>query len=203
MATVSASGLLPPLPQLSEARTRLYETAIELFGNRGYDGVSVRDLANVLGLQPGALYAHVPSKQALLFELVQLGHDEHRERMKAALLDAGREAVDQVRALMREHVMVHLDYPALARVVSREFRCLSEEQQAAVGAVRAELEQMFIDVIARGIKHGVFREQDTFLAVKAAGAMGLRAPEWWSVETGLDREEIADAFADYVVRMLG
>ncbi len=68
--------LLPPRPDLGGARLRLFEAALQLFGERGYDAVSVRDLMGALGQQPGALYGHVPSKQHLLYELTCIGHEE-------------------------------------------------------------------------------------------------------------------------------
>src|SRR6476646_9978346 len=88
---VPTSTLLPPRPALSGARLRLFETALELFGERGYHAVSVRDIAQALGQQPGALYFHVQSKQQLLYEVSLIGVEEHRDRVRAALLDAGRD----------------------------------------------------------------------------------------------------------------
>jgi AcrR family transcriptional regulator len=200
--TTAAPALLPPAPELSEARRRLFEAAIVLFGDQGFHGVSVRELAAALGQQPGALYGHVASKQELLFELMTLGVRTQRDALKAALLDAGREPEQQVRALTRAHVLLHLQYQPLARLTNREARALTEEQAAAVGAVRAESEQMFFDVIERGRRLGAFRAEDPLLAVAAIGAIGLRAAEWWTPAHERTPEQIADTYADFAVRLL-
>jgi AcrR family transcriptional regulator len=195
-------ALLPHDPELTDARRRLYETAIVLFGEHGFHGVSVRDLAGALGQQPGALYAHVASKQELLFQLVCVGVRHHRDELKAALLDAGRDPQDQARALTRAHVLVHLRYQALSRVTNRETRALTEAQRATFVGVRRESEQLFLDVLERGTRLGDFPEQDPFLAVTAIGAMGVRAAEWWTPETGRTHDQVADTYADYALRIL-
>lgn len=199
---VATSVLLPPRPELSGARLRLFESALVLFGDRGYHAVSVRDLMNELGQQPGALYFHVPSKQHLLYELTCIGHEVHRERLKAAVLDAGREPAEQIRAITTAHVTVHLEYPALARVTNRETRSLTEEQLATVLAVRAESTQMFIDVIERGVRLGDFTVEDPFLATNAIGAMGVRAAEWWTPGSSHSIAEIAQTYAAFAVKLL-
>ena len=47
------------------------DVALDLFGQRGYDATSMRDIAGRLGLSPGAFYHHFPSKEALLVALCQ------------------------------------------------------------------------------------------------------------------------------------
>jgi AcrR family transcriptional regulator len=199
---VQARSLLPARPELGEAKLRVYEAAIALFGARSYDAVSVRDLANALGMAPGGIYAHVPSKQHLLFELVRLGHEEHRDRLKEALLSAGASPVDQIRALATAHVKVHLEYPALARVTNREVRALSEEHLAMVLRIRSESEHMLLDVIERGTRMEVFDPFHPRLAVLAIAAMGGRAAEWWSPEFETPVDEIAATYAEYALRLL-
>lgn len=196
------SALLPDLPELSDARRRLYEAALVLFGDKSYDSVSVRDVANSLGQQPGALYAHVPSKQHLLFELVKIGHDAHRDRLKAALLDAGRDPIDQVRALATAHVLIHLEFQSLARVTNRELRALNETQQAALLEIRTASEGLFIDVIERGRQLGVFNPVNEYLAVTAIAAMGVRAAEWWRSDSTLTPAHIAETYSTFAVRLL-
>ncbi len=197
-----AAPLLPSRKDLAGARLRLFETALALFGDRGYEAVSVRDLMKELGQQPGALYGHVPSKQHLLYELTCIGHEEQRDRLRDALLDAGREPAEQIRGLTRAHVLAHLTYPALARVTTRESRSLSQEQQLSVLVVRDESIRMFLDVVERGVRLGAFDTEQPLLAVYAVGALGIRAAEWWNAEAPFSAQQVADTYAEYAVRLL-
>lgn len=52
-----------------EARAELYRTAIRLFGERGYEETTLRDIASDAGVSPGLLYKYFPSKSAVVLEL--------------------------------------------------------------------------------------------------------------------------------------
>ena len=62
--TVAALGGLPPGVELSPPKRRLYEMALELFGEQGYHAVSIRDIANALGQQSSAIYFHVRASKS-------------------------------------------------------------------------------------------------------------------------------------------
>jgi len=49
-----------------EARKRLYETAIDLIGRKGYESTTLRDVAEAAGVSAGLLYKYFPSKRAVV-----------------------------------------------------------------------------------------------------------------------------------------
>ncbi|MBV9291035.1 MAG: TetR family transcriptional regulator [Frankiales bacterium] len=200
-APAATGSLLPPGAD-EGARRRFLETALQLFGERGFHAVSVRDITGAMGLQASSLYAHVPSKQHLLGELIRLGHEEHRDALRLALLEAGSEPEEQIGALTRAHVQVHATYPLLTRVCNRELGSLPEDQRAPILAIRLDAERLFLDVIARGQRLGAFADTDPTLAVAAIGAMGMRVAEWWSPDVGMTAEHVADTYASFAVKLL-
>ena len=201
-ATPSADELLPPRVLATGTLRRLYEVALNEFGARGFHAVSVRDLTQALGLGASSLYAHVASKQDLLADLIRLGHEEHRDQLRLALLDAGSQPQEQIRALTRAHVHVHATYPLLTRVCNRELAALRDDARAEVLTIRLDAERMFLDVIERGQRLGAFPVRDPMLAVAAIGAMGIRVAEWWSPELEITADEVADAYAEFAVKLL-
>ena len=50
-------------------RRRLYETAIGLIGERGYDAATLREVAERAGVSPALLYRYFPSKRAVVLAL--------------------------------------------------------------------------------------------------------------------------------------
>jgi AcrR family transcriptional regulator len=201
-APVTEGVLLPDGLDLTPAKRRLYETALELFGRDTYHAVSIRDIATALGQQPSTIYFHVSRKQDLLYEIAVIGHRTHLVALRDALMDAGAEPRDQLRAVVQAHVRHHLDYPALARVTNREMHALDEQQRERVLAIRGQSEQIFCDVIERGVRLGAFSSEDPFLDMKAIGAMGVRLPEWWSPDRPQTREDIIERYSQYALKML-
>jgi AcrR family transcriptional regulator len=58
-----------PTAQGIEARRRLYDTAITLITERGYEGTTLRDIADAAGVSVGLLYRYFPSKRSVVLAL--------------------------------------------------------------------------------------------------------------------------------------
>ncbi|KAA0018904.1 TetR/AcrR family transcriptional regulator [Antrihabitans cavernicola] len=57
-------------PTEGSMRERIRQVALELFTERGYDGTSLREIAEQLGVTKAALYYHFKSKEAILLSLM-------------------------------------------------------------------------------------------------------------------------------------
>jgi AcrR family transcriptional regulator len=180
----------------------LLEEALMLFGARGFHGVSVREITDATGIRASSLYAHIESKEQVLFELVNVGHEEHHDLLRGALAEAADDPIDRLARLVRAHVTFHATYPLLARICNRELEALSPESRRRVAALRDASAQFVIDVVERGMRDGVFHVEDVWLAAASTLAMGLRVAEWWTEEMGYTVEQVADAYATFAVRLM-
>lgn len=202
MTETRVAELLPPRATADGTHRRLLEEALIRFGERGFHGVSVREIAEGAGIRASSMYAHLESKEQLLFELVIMGHEEHHELLRHALLDAGSDPVDQIRRVMRAHVYLHATYPLLARICNRELEALGPSSRARVMEVRNRSVELITDVIERGMRLGVFHVDEPWLATAATSAMGMRIAEWWDEALGYSVDQVADAYATFAVRLL-
>jgi len=196
------TSLLPPSAGPDGTRRRILEVALQQFASRGFHGTSIRDLATALELQPSALYAHFPSKEHLLAELVRLGHEIHHETLRTLLLESGADPVDQLRAVVRAHARVHTTYPQLAVVVNDEMYALSPKLIAPGIALRNDSAALLLQVIERGAAMGRFKPLNIGATVAAIGAMGLRIPHWYEAGGELSAEALAETYAELALRMV-
>jgi AcrR family transcriptional regulator len=51
-------------------KERIFDAAVDLFAERGYDRTSVRQIAEAVGLTESAVYRHYPSKEAILDAII-------------------------------------------------------------------------------------------------------------------------------------
>ena len=203
--TAEEQELLPPRATADGTLRRVQETALALFAERGYHGVSMRELAAAAGIRASSLYVHVASKEDLLLQLIVLGHEEHRDAMRQATLDAdGGMPEAQLAAAVRAHVRFHATFPLLALVSNNELRSLGDEARAIVAAVRGDAEGLLRDIIERGIRTGAFHCDDTWLAMAAIGGMGIRVASWYRPGPGTyPIEQVCDTYADFALRIAG
>jgi AcrR family transcriptional regulator len=126
----------------SKRRSHLdqYRTQVlQLLASKGFSQVGMRQLASVLGLSPGALYHHYPSKQELLFDLIQ----ELYEELLAAVASVRRLTVikpEKLNLLIKVHLRLHVEMPWHFRLAARDIGCLTEEQQQRLCTLREDYE---------------------------------------------------------------
>jgi AcrR family transcriptional regulator len=204
-----AHALLPPRATSDGTLRRIYEQALVLFAERGYHGVSVREIADACGIKASSIYAHLPSKEQILHDLVLMAHEEHRDALRDALLGAGSDPADQLKAVVGAHVRTHAEYALLATVGNQELRALSPETVEEIQAIRDEDLRIFTDVIERGIRLGAFRCPDPFLATAIIGSAGIRVAVWFPAASTMFKaagpytvEQVVEAYSEFALRMV-
>ena len=119
----------------AETRDRILDAALSSFGTIGYDGPSLDDLANGLGIRKQTILYHFVSKRGLLGAVV----DRSAADLNAALLEVlDGEATDweRVEALVRSVFRVALEQPllmGLLREVSRPGSPAAPRLKGAMG----------------------------------------------------------------------
>ncbi|MBA2361200.1 MAG: TetR/AcrR family transcriptional regulator [Actinobacteria bacterium] len=181
---------------MTTRRAELTRAAARLFAERGYHGTSIGDLARALGVQKGSLYAHIDSKQDLLFEAMSEGARAFHEALDAVPDD--RPAAERIRLALRAHLRVVAEQLDVATVFVREWRYLEGERAEAFVAERRRYEERFRALFREGREVGALR---TDLDEHAAVLLVLSAANWaytWLPE-GADTDELADRFVSLLV----
>jgi AcrR family transcriptional regulator len=195
--------VLPPSLVTADTRGRILEASLGLFAERGFAGTSIRDIAGAVGIQTATLYGHFPSKEHILAELTEAGHEGHRHAMADAVDGAGPDPSAQLAALVRAHVLYHAEFAMLALVSNGELPALSPELVARSIDVRSASERLLTGIIDRGIELGAFRTQDAWLAAAAIGGMGMRVATWFAPGGPMPAAHVADTYAEFALRIVG
>jgi AcrR family transcriptional regulator len=181
-------------------REQIYRTAGRLFSEVGYHATSMRDLARALGVQGGSLYAHIASKEELLWEIVIRAADEFDAALEPIRAHPGPSA-EKLRAALEAHLEVvsrNLDW---ATVFFHEWKHLSPERIEAIASRRDSVERVYREILTQGVAAGEFRAD---LDVKMAAILSLSSANWsyhWFRPSGrLSAREVADSFADMLLR---
>jgi AcrR family transcriptional regulator len=183
-------------------RTQIEEAASELFRERGYAATSVRDIAQALNLQGGSLYAHMASKEDVLWSIVCRAADRFNAEVRPVAVNDFATPREKLRAMIRAHVIVVTSIQKDAAVFLHEWRFLSHARRAQVSARRDEYEGLFRGVVASGMSSGEFRPVDTRLTSMAILSALNGIATWYSPGGALAPEQIADQHADLFLHAL-
>lgn len=158
-----------------DMRARILEKATDLFVREGYNGISMREIAEACGLSKAGLYYHFKDKEDLFLAILE----ENLSQLSSLINDAqerGQTAAEQLQLFVRA---IFTQLPAgrrsIIRLASQEMDKVSDEartdfhqryNQEFVGRIRAILEA--------GINAGEFRRLDPGLCAWAL--LGLMYP---------------------------
>lgn len=173
-----------PMPERCSRFAEYRDKVLELFASKGFGQVGMRELATCLGLSPGSLYHHYPSKQHLLLDLIE----EFYEELLATLARIEHKPLakrDRLNSLIRAHLDLNRDMPWHFRLVERDSGCLNEEHQARVRQLREQYERRLLKVL--GVRSR-FSEPGLVAAGHAIAALLNTAPTWLSPHA-LDEQE--------------
>jgi TetR/AcrR family transcriptional regulator, cholesterol catabolism regulator len=183
----------------SGTREVIADVAVRLFGEHGYTGTTMRDIAEAVGVLPGSLYAHIDSKETLLLDIVKEGIARFLA-IEQSLQGSTESPELRLRKAIRAHVDVVAEDPQRSLVVFHQWRFLSEPNRASAVAMRRRYANAYVKIVEDGKAAGVFSPRlDTHIAVFGVlGALNW-IPEWYSDKGSSSPEEIADRMAESLI----
>lgn len=156
-----------------DTRERILDAADELFSQRGFASVKLRDIAAKVGMRHASLYYHVPGgKEQLFIEVMERNLRRHRDGLVRAVEGVPGDLRAQMRAVARWLAsqppldlarMLHADMPAIPeaeaeRLMWLAFTSLSapivsavREAGAAVNIPDAEFAAMSLVALAQSV----------------------------------------------------
>jgi AcrR family transcriptional regulator len=121
--------------EISESKQRVMETAEALFMKRGYNAVTLRDIADTLGIRQASLYYHFPDgKEELYVAIAERAFDRHRVGIETAICQAGPDLASQLKAAgawfitqpnMNLSSIMHADMPSLSERSARHLNAVA------------------------------------------------------------------------------
>jgi TetR/AcrR family transcriptional regulator, cholesterol catabolism regulator len=182
------------------------DVASELFRERGYAATSVRDIARRLDMRGPSLYAHVASKEEVLWAILDRAASRFEGAADVAQATAQRSSPGDpaaaMAALCRAHIAVIAGDPGQASVFVHEWRSLGPERRASILARRDAYEARFRGVIRDGIADGTFAMTEPVLASTFLLSALNGVATWYRPGGRLSADRIGDVYADLALGTL-
>jgi AcrR family transcriptional regulator len=190
-------------PDSKEKLREICRIAARVFYAKGYDGASMEDIAEAVGLSKAGLYHHVGSKDRLLFEIQNYGMDILHETVLAPLKD-----IADPREKLRQTIRGHIDLIVRARdqeitVILHENRSLSGPLRKKLNARKRAYIEYLQDLIAKVQTESAQPPRiEPGLAAFALLGMINWLYQWYSPEGRISQDELVQAYTDFFFRGL-
>ena len=177
------------------SRESILESAAQVFRQKGFEGASMADIAEVVQLQKASLYHHFSSKQEILLELLNKALIVVSGKMESVMAK-NLPADQKLRLAINSYLNTLNEQGDLVSVLVLEYRSLDPENQARHIPLRDKFEKMWRDLIQEGVDTGVFSVENVPVTVRGLmGAMNWSIT-WFKPSGKLSIDEIAELFTN-------
>ncbi|MDA8629325.1 MAG: TetR/AcrR family transcriptional regulator [Bacteroidia bacterium] len=180
-------------------KEQIIQKALEIMKERGFSGLTMRDLAKSLGMEAASLYNHIASKDDLL-ERVCFGIATQLEEGILEVNDVYFNAVERLESAVRSHVNVLTQNLDASFVFVHEWRYLSTEAKSAFIKRRNQYEKEFRKIIQLGIDEGAFEEVDPKFAVITLLSALNSLVDWYNKDGDLSPEDVSNHLFEFVCK---
>lgn len=187
---------------ITNGRAEILRAARITFARHGFDGASIRDIAQEAGLSLSALYYYFPSKQDALYELIHNAFTWFSERARENVEAAGTDPVDRISALVRFTVRYRSTYHQISRVILRDTDRLSADSFAAIRELQRESRNIFVTTVEEGRRSGVFAVENADTASRAVLSIINAIPLWFSKDGTLSIDDLEREYTRFSLRLL-
>ena len=186
--------------QRGKVARSLLTSGVRCFASSGFHATTTRDITAAVGLSPGALYVHFPSKEHLLFEIIRTGHVRSLEILTEA--EVSENAVSYLRSLVARFVAWHAHHHVAGRVSQYELAALTPGHYAEILQLRRQSTDIFRQAVNRGIDEGTFTAVDVHRVVRAILSLGVDLVRWYRTGGADSPEQLGEFYADLALGMV-
>jgi AcrR family transcriptional regulator len=146
-------------PALSSKQVQLLDTAEMLFSRKGFDGTSVRDIAEAAGINTAMISYYFGSKEKLMEEIFERKSLNIREKVDMLLKDESLDPFEKIYSLVDSYIDGIMERKRFHRILLCEQ--IINQNPSIIGMVekmKSRNSECINDLIRLGQKKGLFRK---------------------------------------------
>jgi AcrR family transcriptional regulator len=146
-------------PDLSVKQAQLMDTAEKLFSQKGFDGTSVRDIAEAAGINTAMISYYFGSKEKLMEEIFERKSLNIREKVDNLLKDDSLDPLQKMYSLVDKYIEGIMQRKVFHRILLCE-QIINQNPSIIqmVEKMKARNTECINDLIRLGQKKGVFKK---------------------------------------------
>jgi AcrR family transcriptional regulator len=182
-------------------REGILKTVARLFKEKGYHNTSIKDISNEVGLEGGALYYYIKSKEQALFEIGEDAINQLLEGLEK-INNTDLSPKEKLKAAIENQINFFINQFHETCVFLIETKALGIEYQQHYLAKRDRYEEIWRKIIRDGIRKGEFKPCNVKLTTFAILGMLNWLVIWFKPGKGWFSKDISQEFKKIILEGL-
>jgi TetR/AcrR family transcriptional regulator, cholesterol catabolism regulator len=178
----------------TERLNEIYQVAARIICEKGFDGTSMSDIADAVGITKAGVYHHIAGKRELLFAIMSYGMDS----LENAVIGPARSIADaeqRLRGIVTNHARLITSHSTsqgnFVTIVVDEVAGLTPEHRQEI----TRRKRAYMDLVRETLKElrreGKLKDVDVTVAAFSLLGMILWLSRWYDPNGRLSSEEVA------------
>lgn len=137
----------------TDRKQEIINSAAQLFKEKGFSAVTVRDIAQAMNIKAASLYNHISSKQEILVHIIIKIAEEFTEVMNS-VVNSNSTCITKIERIIQLHIDITLRNPDALACLNNDWMHLEDQDLQYFIKMRSDYEQNFRTIVKDGIKKG-------------------------------------------------
>lgn len=197
-------GFKPDVPSYRELRSQerrqeILEAAARLFREKGYNAVTIEEIASSLKMTKGSLYHYIHSKEDLLYECNRAAISPLMAEAQA-IVESNDAPDEKLRRIVTLHISRLIDDPYMASLILHHIDSIPKPLRTIMIELRNAYDSLIKRIVKEGIDKGVFVDASPTLVTYFLLGACNDLPTWYRPDGGKTKEEIIQFFVNMTLR---
>jgi AcrR family transcriptional regulator len=200
--SVSRSASRAPASESVNRRDDLVRVAARLFREKGFDGTTIRDIADAVGMRSGSPFYHFANKHELLMAVMEEGLRLGLVRTQRVLDRNDGSATERFRQLVRTHYgILHDTGSDFIPVMLYDWRSLPAQYKRRIIELKDRYDAIWQGTLDELHAQGLLRADDKLARLMILGAINFSATWYRGKPRSAQRVDL-DELAEQTVALV-
>ena len=180
--------------KITDRKLEIITIAAQLFKEKGYSAVTMRDIAQAMNIKAASLYNHIKSKQEILV-LIIIEIAEEFTHVMNDIVTSKTTVVNKIERVIQLHITITLRNADALACLNNDWMHLTDDELKCFVKMREEYEENFRKIISEGVLGGeiknINQEVVVFSILSTLRTMYL----WYDKTKALDAQTLQNTIA--------
>lgn len=186
------------MEETHNARNQILTAAGELFARKGYHATSIREIAQASGILSGSLYAHIRSKEDLLFDIVYDIATAFTSGIKP-VVESNLAPHEKLYEGLRFHIRTVAAHLSMVTVYYNDWIMLSDVRRTRIKSLREQYEEQWTIIVRDCIEPNAYQHADENAVTLVILSSAHWVYQWYRPSGEVTADDIADRFYEVIV----